>query len=108
MRGGIPIAVMAVSGLILSAGLSIEARGQTAPGDILRGEGAFLRGKGLYDYYSAQGRRIDAGTDTALLARGVPAFLRICFCRLRLHPRRVDRLLSQRLYLPDAVGPLGQ
>jgi uncharacterized protein (TIGR03067 family) len=36
--------------------------GSTPQGDILRGEGVFLRGKGLYDYYSAKGRRIDAGT----------------------------------------------
>jgi hypothetical protein len=55
-----------VSGLLLIAILSAgprEVGAQTAPGDILRGEGSFLRGKGLYDLYSSQGRRIDAGTE---------------------------------------------
>ena len=37
--------------------------GSTAQGDILRGEGVYLRGKGIYDLYSAKGRRIDAGTE---------------------------------------------
>jgi uncharacterized protein (TIGR03067 family) len=60
--------LFSASGLILTAAMLGRAAdvilpGSTPQGDILRGEGVFLRGKGLYEYYSAKGRRIDAGTE---------------------------------------------
>ena len=53
---------------ILVAALSSQAQdvigpGSTVQGDILRGEGVYLRGRGIYELYSAKGRRIDAGTE---------------------------------------------
>jgi hypothetical protein len=36
--------------------------GSTPQGDILRGEGVFLQGAGLYDYYNAAGNSINADT----------------------------------------------
>ena len=37
--------------------------GSTPKGDILRGEGVYLRGRGIYELYSAKARRVDAGTE---------------------------------------------
>jgi hypothetical protein len=47
---------------IVILGWATALRGQTAEGDILRGQGVFLEGAGLYRLYSAEGRSIDADT----------------------------------------------
>ena len=49
---------------IVILGWATALRGQTAEGDILRGQGVFLEGAGLYRLYSAEGRSIDADTLT--------------------------------------------
>ncbi len=59
--------VMASSFTILAATPTLAQRaGSTVPGDILRGEGRFLQGQGLYEMYSAKGRQIDAQTEIVI------------------------------------------
>jgi uncharacterized protein (TIGR03067 family) len=62
------IVIVLSSCVVLTAARFIPAQavigpGSTVQGDVLRGEGAYLGGRGIYELYSAQGRRIDAGTE---------------------------------------------
>src|SRR5687768_805761 len=54
------------------------------------------------------GFRIDAGTRAAFIRSGAPALLRNPFRRVRLHPRRVHRLVSKCLHLPHAARQIGE
>lgn len=64
-------AAVAILWLALNAANTLPAQdvvspGSTAQGDILRGQGQFLRGRAMYELYSAKGRQLDAQTAIAV------------------------------------------
>lgn len=62
---GLALAVLGVATPALPA-QDVVFPGSTVQGDVLRGQGQFLKGAAMYELYSAQGRAIDAQTAMAV------------------------------------------
>jgi hypothetical protein len=63
----VAVAALAVAALGVAApallAQDVVFPGSTVQGDILRGQGQFLKGAAMYDLYSARGRAIDVQTE---------------------------------------------